>query len=353
MIQSILSNFAILFLMHIVIEKLESSRTYIRREWINVLVVIVVSVSVISMFYLPISFNGYHFDLRFIPLLFIALNRPRRITLTILLIVIIFRWIMGGEGALPGIIYGLVLPTLFTMLFRIKKYNALNLFSVLLICTVDWIISDLPIIFIVPNGWQIFEQMAVLRYTAFIVATIVLYVLIYNARTRIQLETQLMYESKHDQLTGTLNKNALLATIRQRMTNRDFAFIAMIDVDFFKLVNDQFGHMTGDKILKEIAEQLHQSSDREPYFALGRYGGEEFIYYLEVNTLEEAIAHLDEVRNRIKLKQFYSVKGEPIFQITVSMGVSEIENKEIDRGLEKADHQLYLAKESGRNCIKY
>lgn len=355
MVQSLLSNFAIIFLMHIIVERLELERLQRRAIWIDALVVITISFSVVSMFYLPISFAGYNFDLRFIPLLFTALNRPPKITLSILIITVLFRMIMGGDGALPGIVFGLVMPTLFTMLFRIKEYRKKKLIPILVICTIDWMISDIPAIYIIPDGWHVFQQMAVLRYLSFIVATSTLFFLVYQAKTRLQLEARLLYESTHDQLTGVWNKNTILTEIQRRVRSAHSpAFIAMVDVDYFKQVNDQFGHMTGDKVLKEIASLLKQEEEGAPYSSVARYGGEEFIYYVEVGTLEEAIQYFDGVRSRIKAQQFYSVNGERIFQLTISIGISAIESADtIDRDLEKADHFVYQAKNSGRNCIIY
>ncbi len=353
MIQSVLSNLAIIFVMHIMIEKMEEVRTSNNDHWIDALVITVISASVVSMYYLPITFGEYRFDLRLIPLLFVALSRPKRITLMILVITVVFRWSMGGEGALPGMIFGLILPTIFIMFFSIKEFSKRNLLPVILISTISWLISNIPAIFLIPNGWDVFKQLATVHYSAFILATVVMFTIISTARTRLELQRKLHFESRHDQLTGVLNKKALLENVKNRMKESDISFLAMIDVDHFKQVNDRFGHITGDKLLREIAELLSLPIADE-YGVVGRYGGEEFIYYLEADSIGDAVIYFEQLRDRIKRHRFYCHEGEPIEGITISIGISPIENSStIDLDLEKADKCVYQAKKSGRNCIVY
>lgn len=353
MVQSVLSNFAIIFVVHIIIEKLEAARTNDNERSINALVITVISASIISMYYLPITFGEYGFDLRLIPLLFAAFTRPKKMTFTILGIAVVFRWLMGGEGAVPGTIFGLILPTLFVMLFTIKEFSKRKLLPVIFISTAVWMISDIPAIVIIPNGWEVFKQLATVHYSAFLLATIVMYFVISTAKNRLELQKRLHYESRHDSLTGVLNKKGLLEVVKHRTKERKLSFIAMVDVDHFKQVNDRFGHFTGDKLLKEIADLLSKPTP-DAYGVVGRYGGEEFIYYLEADSINAAVVFFDELRERVKHHHFYSHDGKRIEGVTVSIGISPIDDSNtIALDLEKADKCVYKAKKLGRNCIVY
>jgi diguanylate cyclase (GGDEF)-like protein len=123
--------------------------------------------------------------------------------------------------------------------------------------------------------------------------------------------------------------------------------ILLFDVDRFKSVNDTYGHDMGDQVLTRLAEEVQSKlriSDN-----LGRWGGEEFIVLASHNTLEEAIALAERLRQHIETVEFKTVG-----KITVSIGVAEaIPGKESRRRLfERADQAMYRAKQSGRNRVE-
>ena len=126
--------------------------------------------------------------------------------------------------------------------------------------------------------------------------------------------------------------------------------LAIWDVDFFKKVNDTYGHKAGDKVLKTVAQVLHDRI-RETDF-LARYGGEEFIMLLPGTKEEETLRLVNDLRQKVADCNF-SYQGEEV-QITISCGVSCF--RKDDTGwaqvFERADKALYQAKESGRNrCV--
>ena len=120
-IQSILSNLAIILLGHLFMSMLMSQKNRLSEKFFSICVVLLFSIVIISMFYLPIEIDGYNFDLRLIPLIFLAIFRGWKITLSTLIIVCTWRYFMGGVGALPRILAGMIGPTLFVLLFYAVK----------------------------------------------------------------------------------------------------------------------------------------------------------------------------------------------------------------------------------------
>lgn len=156
-----------------------------------------------------------------------------------------------------------------------------------------------------------------------------------------------------DELTGVFNRRFLMETIRNeklrgQRTGRMFT-LCILDVDHFKHVNDQYGHLAGDKVLQEIARVASDALRQTDYF--GRYGGEEFAMLLTDTMTEGAIVTAERVRRRIEELDLSAIK--PGFKVTVSIGIADSQQGE-DTALtfKRADEALYLAKESGRNrCV--
>jgi len=127
--------------------------------------------------------------------------------------------------------------------------------------------------------------------------------------------------------------------------------LIVVDIDFFKKINDNFGHVAGDKVLKTIA-QLMDESVRETDF-LARYGGEEFVIIMTDTGADDALNVADKLRVAVENCGFH-YRGESV-PITISCGIAEFKNKNDTTGsvFERADVALYKAKDSGRNrCEK-
>ncbi|MFH1228456.1 MAG: GGDEF domain-containing protein [Planctomycetota bacterium] len=124
--------------------------------------------------------------------------------------------------------------------------------------------------------------------------------------------------------------------------------MVMLDVDNFKKINDTYGHVTGDKILKEVADILQQAV-RKSYPAY-RYGGEEIAIILPGTSKDESFSFAEKLRKRIEDRTFISDNGERI-NVTISCGVSEYNKsmKDFKDIVIQADNALYRAKENGRN----
>lgn len=153
-----------------------------------------------------------------------------------------------------------------------------------------------------------------------------------------------------DGLTGILNRKSITETLEETIiTSREKNIglsIFMFDIDFFKKVNDQFGHPAGDQVLIDIAKKVSTLIGDKDYF--GRYGGEEFLIILPDTDLGKAYILANEVREAIE-EMIWSFDND--YVITISGGVAENLGEDIDRLISKTDTLLYYAKENGRNQI--
>jgi diguanylate cyclase len=159
-------------------------------------------------------------------------------------------------------------------------------------------------------------------------------------------------KAMHDALTGLPNRESYQQRIEQE-THRIERYggslsLMMCDIDLFKRINDNYGHLAGDKVLKIIARSL-QSNLRDSDF-IARFGGEEFVVLMPETSAEEAKFVADKLRKKIEESPF-NFKKEPV-QITISFGISEFSQGEsLEEVFQRADKALYKAKENGRNQV--
>jgi len=137
---------------------------------------------------------------------------------------------------------------------------------------------------------------------------------------------------------------------RARRTDLSFC-LALADLDRFKLVNDRFGHLVGDRLLRLFAEILVQNVRAQDRVA--RFGGEEFALMLPGASLEDATAAAERIRKVLEAKQWtLGPTGEPVGKITASFGVAKLRRDDAGADLiKRADDRLYDAKARGRNCV--
>jgi diguanylate cyclase (GGDEF)-like protein len=153
-----------------------------------------------------------------------------------------------------------------------------------------------------------------------------------------------------DELTGLYNRRHLIEMLdKQRaMANREGTpfVLAFIDLDKFKLINDEFGHVIGDKVLRQFSELL-QESVREVDL-VSRYGGEEFVLLLRGVGIETAEIVLERIRISVEQLKF----SEQSLAMTISVGITEyIALETAEETLDRADKLLYVAKQKGRNRV--
>ena len=159
-----------------------------------------------------------------------------------------------------------------------------------------------------------------------------------------------------DELTGLINRRSLLEALAQQlaMARRQGQPLAllMIDIDYFKHVNDSHGHLSGDKVLKAVAQAIAGRTRAQDL--PGRLGGEEFLVILPNTTAQGAVQLAEILRQGIETTEFQSAAGKPV-AITVSVGVCEQGQfiaAQCDDMINAADQALYLAKQKGRNRVE-
>ena len=129
--------------------------------------------------------------------------------------------------------------------------------------------------------------------------------------------------------------------------------LIMLDIDFFKRLNDTYGHLFGDEILKEMATLV--KGCLRTMDILARYGGEEFAILLPETDLENGVCTAERIRMAVENHDFAGSLGKPV-AVTVSQGVTSFPSPGIEKRSDmvaKADAALYEAKEAGRNCVRY
>ena len=160
--------------------------------------------------------------------------------------------------------------------------------------------------------------------------------------------------ANYDAITGVLNKHALIKRLAEEFSyaNRTGAplSILMIDIDFFKKVNDTYGHMAGDFVLSGVSERIGKAIRDEDILA--RYGGEEFVVMLRGSDSIGAIQMAERVRKLVAAEPFLFEKLS--IPVTISLGVATLDKKSFasaDKMVAHADACLYKSKEGGRNRV--
>ncbi|MBA7594547.1 MAG: diguanylate cyclase [Calditrichaeota bacterium] len=173
-------------------------------------------------------------------------------------------------------------------------------------------------------------------------------------REKEQLQKELAHMAMYDALTDILSRRALLeqAEVERQRTKRygrDLSLL-MIDIDHFKKVNDTYGHLIGDIVLKEVAQTLKKQTRRSDF--VGRYGGEEFLIILPETSLNKALVLAEKLRKQVS-ELTIPVDGQVLKDITISIGATEYEDDpNIDEFINRSDKWLYAAKQNGRNQVQ-
>lgn len=159
--------------------------------------------------------------------------------------------------------------------------------------------------------------------------------------------------ARHDGLTGLMNRNTLFAILElelERARRGTPLCMALIDVDHFKAVNDGFGHLVGDVVLRGVADRL--ASRLRGGDALGRYGGEEFVVAMPGASIEAGLRLAERLRGQIGAQAIETDQGP--LAVTISVGLAQFQGEQtVEQLLHRADQALYQAKAQGRNrcCV--
>ena len=167
---------------------------------------------------------------------------------------------------------------------------------------------------------------------------------------------QIRDESYKDFLTGIANRKAFDAALDDAIystrSDKSTFSILIADIDHFKQVNDNYGHLIGDKVLRFVASTFKRSLKGKDIVA--RYGGEEFAVILPNTEITGAYSVAEQIRRSVSAGQIKEMSSEKkLDQITISIGIAQFESSDLHNDLlQRADQALYKAKEKGRNRVE-
>lgn len=157
-----------------------------------------------------------------------------------------------------------------------------------------------------------------------------------------------------DALTGALSRVTMLSTLREQQEiikrQGQSCCLVMVDLDYFKEINDRYGHQMGDRVLATAARVFIENL--RAYDKVFRYGGEEFLLCLPFTGLDMGLAMSERLRKVLEAITIYDNSKERLIQVTASFGLALLDpNKPIEESIEEADKALYAAKSEGRNRV--
>lgn len=167
-----------------------------------------------------------------------------------------------------------------------------------------------------------------------------------------KLFDEVNYFANNDMLTRILNRNRIIRDgeeiIKNRIKTKNRLSVIMMDIDYFKTINDTYGHYVGDIVLRDVAKITKKQVGK--LGVVGRYGGEEFLVLLPKSGLDNANKIAEDIRTAVERYE-YPIENGMWGKVTVSLGVHEFdeEDKCLLDGLKKADKALYAAKAMGKN----
>lgn len=219
---------------------------------------------------------------------------------------------------------------------------------------VDTRLFELPIIFLSKDGDETFEDMRLREGIDYVYQKTVDPMVIVSRVEELMKISMTFNDQMHlDDLTGALTRKAFLAHYKKKMiqlkkNNNPFS-VAFVDLDRFKAINDQYGHLFGDKILMHFVKviQTHLNNDS----AIFRFGGDEFLLIFGETDAQTANKKIGEIREQLINEPLYSEEKQEHVVTYFSAGVTEIKSlsESSSDALKKADKALYVAKDQNRN----
>lgn len=174
-----------------------------------------------------------------------------------------------------------------------------------------------------------------------------------SALQTLALEAQLLHASRRDSMTGAYNRGYLFELAEREVAlahrhGRELA-VAILDIDFFKAVNDRYGHAAGDEVLVSLAHTCLAELRSIDHF--GRIGGEEFVCVMPETGEEEALQCAERLRARIAANAVQTAGGPLAYTVSIGLAMLAPASPDWKSLLRTADGALYRAKDAGRNCV--
>ncbi len=264
---------------------------------------------------------------------------------TVIIVEILNRLQNGMSQGLGIFIYLLFLPVVMFQCFSLR----VNLISTFLYAATPQILAMCGLVRDFP-----YAQYTAMIWPAAIVLMITHYIFAQNYRRRYDLEQALELASNTDAMTGVSNRRHFIPLLRNEII-RGHRFhhsvsLMILDIDHFKAINDAHGHLTGDLVIRTLADICKKTARQLDVIA--RLGGEEFAILVINAPLQNALIAAERIRAAVANTTLTSFDGFE-FCFTVSIGVAEQpkDNYSEENLINLADAALYQAKESGRNCV--
>ena len=161
-----------------------------------------------------------------------------------------------------------------------------------------------------------------------------------------------------DELTGLLSRRVFLERFRETLVKAKSSpkeaplSLALLDVDIFNKINEQYGHTTGDHVLVAVSEAIQVDAGNDAL--LGRYGGDEFVIVFPGEEREQAFLKTEQIRQVLSQRDLVTENGKTIHGIYISGGVASfpVDGRTENELFRKADHALYRAKANGRRQVR-
>ena len=191
--------------------------------------------------------------------------------------------------------------------------------------------------------WKVFIG----RFMLFFIIVIIFYMALLTIIK--YLKSRLIKHAETDHLTQLPNRSHIHWRFDDIAKNNQNLCLVLADIDNFKNINDTYGHLVGDDVLRIISEQLSQTLRKID--VVGRWGGEEFVMLLPETSAEQALIIVERIRKNIAAISFPISTTSGSFSTTISFGISEspIKNQNIENYIQGADKALHQAKSNGRN----
>ncbi|WP_322907636.1 diguanylate cyclase [Paenibacillus campi] len=308
---------------------------------------------VVLMLFGEATKDGFHLDLRTLAIISAVYMGGRAAGLIALLFILISRfWLLDLSNDV-AIVAGSVMIVLSYVLsaWLLDRQHRKSIGRWSIIIGSSMVIPCIAAYFLSPIAEVYGTIMVIIMYT---IGGLFTYLLLTHLSRSNRSLYLLKEKASRDHLTGLYNPRAFESIFEQKMmetekTQEPFSLL-MLDIDYFKTINDTYGHSAGDAVLVCFSELLHRSVRFSDHCA--RKGGEEFVVLLNGCGAEQASQTAEKLRRLVEEQQFTLANGERI-QVTVSIGVSTYPLTEAQLLLEQADQALYRAKREGRNRVVY
>lgn len=303
-------------------------------------------ISVLLMFN-SIQIDVARIDLRIIPVAIAMMFGGLPSAIITGLMIIGTRFLLTPADQLEGVIVSTVVIGLFIGTIGIvRRYVRMTFWNFELMIGIG-IFYSLPAIYLLTNSWSTFFKISVAYIFFNLLAGYVTYQLLAELRRHFE---NIQYQQKlamTDALTGLANRRRLDDSLSLVGSAEDGYSLILIDIDFFKHVNDTYGHDAGDDVLRQLGTTL--ASLVRPDDLVGRYGGEEFLIILPDTSAEET-KKIAELARMTVARNLFPTTSVPELQITISLGIAHSSDSYTSlEALQQADKALYYSKKSGRN----